>query len=369
MLIFKPLQKIMTDKLLLISASILLIVCLLGLPRSTDINWATIGSLFALMTVVQLMTQLEIITLISDKLVNLVKTTRQFVQLMISIAFFSAMVMTNDVAIISILPLYLLMAKKYELPIVLPATLITIAANLGSVLTPFGNPQNLFLFNNYHFTAGRFFIITTPIVIVSILLLLAFTWWIPNRQFTTHSTVSQIKRPMPLIITGLLAIIILMGVFDLISIEVMVLITLFVTLFINYKTLLNVDYALLLTFACFFLITGILSRNDLITTTLQSWLHNSTSTYLTSILTSQVISNVPAAVLLSKFTTDGNAILMGVNIGGLGTLVASLANLLALKQLASVVPDAVPKFIKQFTIINILLLIFLGFIGWIMLII
>ncbi|MHA8262627.1 SLC13 family permease [Lactobacillaceae bacterium Melli_B3] len=369
MLIFKPFQKLMTDKLLLTSVAILLLTCFLGMPQTEDINWETIGSLFALMTVVQLMTQLDLLTLISDKLVNLIRTTRQFTQLMVSTAFVGAMVMTNDVAIISILPLYLVMAKRYQLPIVLPATLITVAANLGSVLTPFGNPQNLFLFNNYRFTPGKFFLVTTPIVLVSFILLLALTWLVPNREFTTHPIANIIERPLTLIITLLLTIIVLMGVFNLISVLSMVLITFVVTVLIDRKTLFNVDYALLLTFACFFLITGILSRNATITALLQSWLHSQTSNYLMAILTSQFISNVPAAVLLSKFTTDGTAILMGVNVGGLGTLVASLANLLALKQVASITKGAVPQFIKQFTIINIILLILLGFIGWIMLII
>ncbi|MEJ6400295.1 SLC13 family permease [Nicoliella lavandulae] len=362
-------KKIFTDKLLIISFIVLLLVGLIGTPSFADLNWTTIGALFSLMAVVGLLNHFNLLTIISEKLIMLIHNRRQFVQLMVLISFISAMVMTNDVAIISIVPLYLFTAQRYQMPRLLPTTLITIAANLGSMVTPFGNPQNLFLFNAYHYVPSTFFVVTVPMGMISLGALFLMTQLIDRRTFTADAQSASLPSGWPLWLTIGLALIVLAGVFDLLPIGWVVLITILMTLIINRRTLLSIDYSLLLTFACFFLITGILSRNGFVTHTLEGLMQGRTGTYLTSIVTSQVISNVPAAVLLSKFSHDANAILLGVNIGGLGTLVASLANLLALKQFAQFDKQHVGAFIKQFTIVNVILLVSLGIIGWIMLII
>ncbi|UQS86945.1 hypothetical protein MOO44_01855 [Nicoliella spurrieriana] len=363
------LKKILTDKLFLISLGVLILVNFIGHMQPADIDWATIGTLFALMVVVQLMNHLNILISISDHLIKMVDNGRRFAQLMIVIAFLGAMVMTNDVAIISIVPLYLFTARKYHLPIIMPATLITIAANLGSVLTPFGNPQNLFIFNHYHFAVTRFFIITGPLVAISLLLILLVTMTIQKKPFQPHSQSIQLGDQRSLMVTLGLAIIVLAGVFKLVAIPVIVVAAILVTIWIDRKILLTVDYSLLLTFACFFLIAGILSRDQFVTTVIHDLMRTPTSTYLTSIGASQLISNVPAAVLLANFTSNGTALLLGTNIGGLGTLVASLANLLALKQVVAFQRSAALPFIKTFTIVNVILLVIIGIIGWIMLII
>nr|WP_219282707.1 SLC13 family permease [Lactobacillus sp. Sy-1] len=366
---FNHFKKIFTDKLLIISFAVLLLVNLVGRMRITDIDWATIGTLFSLMVVIQLMNGLNILRVISDRLIKVVKNSRQFAQLMVVVAFIGAMGMTNDVAIISILPLYLFTANQYRLPILMPATLITIAANLGSVLTPFGNPQNLFLFSDYHFSGANFFVITTPIVLVSLILTLLLTLWIPKNALVINEKSVQLGGTIPLLVTSLLAVVVLAGVFNWLPIPLTVIAAIIVAWLIDRHQLWNVDYSLLLTFACFFLIAGILSRNEFINEHLAALMRNATGTYLTGIGVSQIISNVPAAVLLSNFTGNGAALLLGVNVGGLGTLVASLANLLALKQVSTFNKAATVKFIQLFTLLNVILLIILGFIGWLMLII
>lgn len=325
-------------------------------------------SLLMLMISVQVVIHFHLLDYFSQILLNHADNNRQVVQFMTFMAFFSAMFLTNDVAILTLVPLYLGLTKQQPLPIPLPLTLITIAANLGSMATPFGNPQNLYLVANYHWSLLSFGTTSLPISIISLILVLLMTYLVkPIRlQSMKLGTTISIGQQSILLALGLV-IINLLGIFSIIPLEFTLMITIIIAGLIDIKSIAKVDYGLLITFVFFFLIVGNLSQNTFLIRKISQLVTSPFKVYLTGMGLSQVISNVPSAILLAKFTNNVPALFLGVNIGGLGTLVASLANLITLKQLMNYRRQDVKAFTKIFLLINVIGLIILGIIGLIIL--
>lgn len=359
-------NRIYYDKIFWITFGFTLFSFLLGFPRLNDINWHTIFSLFALMTCVQLLNSLQLLDKLSRLLVARSSNSRQTVQFLVMLSFTSSMLLTNDVAILTLIPLFISIAHEQHLKTALPATMIIIAANLGSAFTPFGNPQNLFLISNYHLKSGQFFRISFPFMIISILLLIPLTWLIRPKVIKKIRRKSITIKKIPLLITGCLSLIVFLGIFNFINIQLVSVIAIMSCFFIDKHVLKKVDYGLLLTFLCFFVMVSNFSNSALINHLLNQLTQTKPMVYITSLLLSQFISNVPTTILLAHFTHTVEALFWGVNVGGLGTLVASLANLLALKQLILLDEDNhIYQFIKIFTLVNVVLLIFLGILGFI----
>ena len=252
---------------------------------------------------------------------------------LVLLPFFGSMLVTNDVALLTFVPFTLLLLEHIECrrAIVPMMVLQTIAANLGSMATPVGNPQNLFLYAAYGLSAGEFFAAVLPLTALSLVCLAAASLPVLPKELPAPELGREaLESPKKLAIYGILFAVCLLTVFRVVPYGIMTIVVMGVIVGISPKVLKDLDYGLLATFVCFFIVSGNLGRMETVQVFLQGLLDG--NALLTAVLTSQIISNVPAAVLLSGFTDSWRELLQGVNIGGLGTPIASLASLITLKQ-------------------------------------
>ena len=282
---------------------------------------------------------------------------------LVMLPFFCSMLVTNDVALLIFVPFTLALLTQLGCTgsIIPTIVLQTVAANLGSMATPVGNPQNLFLYAAFNLGAGEFFSVTLPLTLVSLVCLVAASFPVlPKalpRQDLENEKITSIRN---LLIYVALFVLCLLTVFRVVSYIVTTVVIVAVLMVLDRKLLKQIDFMLLITFVCFFVVSENLGRVDAIRNFLQMLLGR--STLLTAVGTSQVISNVPAAVLLSAFTDQWNHLLAGVNIGGLGTPIASLASLITLKLYMRWPNANVMKFMGVFTAANVVgLIVLLGF--------
>lgn len=326
------------------------------------IDWRVLALLFGLMLVVKGLQSVGLFQLLGVKLLCRVFATRRLCLLLASLCFFSSMLLTNDVALITFVPfavMVLSMAGEKEL--LIPAVVLqTLGANLGSMLTPVGNPQNLYLYSKFSIPIGRFLWWMLPLTILSFLLLAAAVRFLPDKKIQAAVPENAVSlSPLRLTCYLLLFLIALSCVVRLISWPVMLATLITAVFFLDKKLFRAVDYYLLLTFVCFFLFIGNMERIPAVSALLRSLLDG--REFWLSLLLSQGISNVPAAILLSGFTDKARPLLYGVNAGGLGTLIASLASVISF-QIYGGSPDASKrKYLKTFTVYNLLFLIPLSF--------
>lgn len=272
---------------------------------------------------------------------------------LVLLPFFCSMLVTNDVALLVFIPFTLaLLAQlgchRYIIPVIV---LQTIAANLGSMATPVGNPQNLFLYAAYNLSAGEFFSVTLPLTALSLLCLGAAAFPVLPQSLPEQKLENaEIESVKKLLIYIVLFALCLLTVFRVIPYPVTTVLIVAILALVDWKLLKEIDFMLLATFVCFFIVSENLGRVGGIRDFLQDLL--SRSALLTAVGASQVISNVPAAVLLSGFTDQWRAMLAGVNIGGLGTPIASLASLITLKFYLRWPGANTLKFLGGFTVAN-----------------
>ena len=280
--------------------------------------------------------------------------------MLVLLPFFSAMLVTNDVALLVFVPFTLgLLAQAGCSRAAVPMLVLqTIAANLGSMATPVGNPQNLYLYAAYDLSGGEFFAVVLPLTAVSLVCLIAASLPVlPKAVQAPEMTGAALEAPGKLAAYGVLFIICLLTVFRVLHFVIMTVIVITAIAVLDRKLLKKLDFALLATFVCFFIVSGNLGRVDAVRNFLQGLLEG--NALLTAVGTSQVISNVPAAVLLSGFTDQWQPLLAGVNIGGLGTPIASLASLITLKLYLAHPGARAGKFLVVFTVANVIGLIIL----------
>ncbi|HKM33404.1 MAG TPA: SLC13 family permease [Lachnospiraceae bacterium] len=328
------------------------------------IDYRVLAILFSLMVVMAGYQQTGVFSDVAHALLKRAKNLRILAYLMVFMCFFFSMLITNDVALLTFVPftLLLLSLSGMEEKAVTIVVYETIAANLGSMFTPVGNPQNLYLFTASKMSIGEFFSITAPITGVSALLLLISCISIPRLPVTLQPEEKEIQKrsSLELIFYTIVFLLSLLAVLNTIPVQVPFFIALLGTLFIGRKVLLKVDYCLLLTFVAFFVFIGNVGRIPVI----RDWITQVLvgREMILSFLASQVISNVPAAVLLSGFTKEYAALIRGTDIGGLGTLIASLASLISFKCFVKEFPQKKGKFLLDFTLVNTLYaIILLGF--------
>lgn len=282
---------------------------------------------------------------------------------LVLLPFFCSMLVTNDVSLLVFVPftLALLTQLGCEKSIIPVLVLQTIAANLGSMATPVGNPQNLYLYAAFNLSGVEFFSVTLPLTAVSLLCLGAASLPVLPKALPEQKLEPEtIRSSRNLVIYAVLFVLCLLTVFRLVSYQVTTVIVVAVLAMVERKLLREIDFMLLITFVCFFIVSENLGRVEAVRSFLQALLGS--STLLTAVGTSQVISNVPAAVLLSGFTDDWQALLAGVNIGGLGTPIASLASLITLKLYLCWPGTKAWKFLGVFTLANLFgLCILIGF--------
>ena len=318
------------------------------------IDFRVLALLFCLMTVIAGFQQSGLFTLLSRRLLSGQKTLRLLIWILVMLPFFSSMFITNDVALLTFVPFGILILRTIEKKrlLIFVTVLQTVAANLGSMLTPVGNPQNLFLYGRFELSPLPFFRAVLPFVLLSFLALSAASLSTGGESVrVSFPEEACFSRRHALLFSALFALC-LLSVFRLLPYPVPLLVLLLYALLFNRPLLRRVDYGLLLTFICFFLFSGNIGQLPAVRSALAAAMER--SSLLVSVLCSQVISNVPAAVLLSGFTADWHGLLLGVNIGGLGTPVASLASLISLKFYLREEPRGLGRYLLFFTAVNLL---------------
>lgn len=316
--------------------------------------------LFCLMTVVAGFQSCGVFHWLALQLLKKSKNGRILSLVLVMLPFFSSMLVTNDVALLTFVPFTILLLEQINCPkAIIPLLVLqTIAANLGSMATPVGNPQNLFLYSAYNLSAGNFFSAVLPLTFFSFICLAAVSFPVlPGKLPKIALGRQSISAPTHLLVYGVLFVLCLLTVFRVVHFAITTALVILVVSFIHPALLKKPDYALLATFVCFFIVSGNLGKIQSIRQSLALLLEK--NTLVTATLTSQVISNVPAAVLLSGFTEDWYRLLQGVNIGGLGTPVASLASLITLKLYTSTQNARLPKFLLVFILYNVIGLLLL----------
>ncbi|WP_334329598.1 SLC13 family permease [Companilactobacillus sp. HBUAS59699] len=359
------LKRVFSDKVLWIAgAAAILTSIFISPPQLMDINWKTIASLTSMMIIIQIYDYLDFLKYYAAYLTHKAKTTRQMMLMLASIAFFGAMFLTNDVAILTLVPLYYQLSKHLKINPIFPVIIIAMAANLGSIFTPFGNTHNLFLLTHFDLGIKQFFIMSAPITIINFLAIFLLTRFFPKDKVEL-SALPTVELNIPsLSLTVFVTIVIFLGIFSVIPMWGSLIAAILLVIFINPHILESVDYSIVLIFMCFFIAVGNINREPSIVNHLHDFIQTRGSTYLTSIITSQFISNVPTTILVSKFSKYVHAIFLGTNIGGLGSVVASLANLLAFKQYRFFFKENPGKYLAVFSGINFTMLIIIGTIGY-----
>ena len=338
------------------------------------IDWRVLGILLSLMIIMSGLKKTGLFDTIGSRLLEKTKNTRQLALMLVFLCFFLSMLITNDVALFTFVPFAMIILKKCRQEKLLIPVLVlqTIAANLGSMLTPIGNPQNLYLYNLSGMGMGEFISTMLPYTLVSGALLFAAVFICCKKEPITEvlpepergqderqpvSETEKIRNAVKNVVYLTLFVLSLFVVVRVISFEIVLLLVLLIAFYMDRKVLKQVDYCLLLTFIAFFIFTGNMGNITIIRDTLQQLV---TGRELgIGIIASQAISNVPAALLLSGFTTNYRSLLIGVNIGGLGTLIASMASLISYKLFAKEYNDRKGSYFSWFTVANVIFLIIL----------
>lgn len=357
-----------SDLLFTLSLILALVTCLTGRFSWSFIDYKVIFSLFGLMLVINGLEHAGLLHTLGQTILQKSQNLRTLIRSIVLLSFFSSMLLTNDVAILTLLPMYIMLTRGIQerSSVLLGAVYLTAAANMGSSLFPFGNPQNLFLFSYYAIPLPRFLATTATFVGLSLLALLLLIQLLPKKPLMITVEPVIFKKKETTVYSGLLLVMIL-GIFDLLPMPAAVGLTAAVIFFQNKQLFVKVDYLLLLTFVFFFLIVGNIQAQTVIIDTIQPYFQESHQALIGSILLSQVISNVPAAILSAPFTTLEKALLLGVNLGGLGTLIASLANLIAYKLIKQALPQETKQYQKRFYLVNTALLITVAAVVYILL--
>lgn len=361
----KNILNFMKQEIVFSIAVILAIISMFIVPPSTDyigyIDFRTLALLLALMIVVLGFRNCGLFAELIMLLINKVKTKRQLVFTLVMMCFFSSMFITNDVALITFVPFTILILetlenKRRNIYIIV---LETIAANLGSMLTPIGNPQNLYLYTISKMSVGEFLKTTFPYTVVVFFGLCISILFIEKKplnastpQIVDDGKASLNKRD--LIIYSILFLVCISTVFKILDYRIMIVLVLITVGIINYKLIFKADYILLLTFIAFFIFIGNIRSIDTISLFLNKIVRG--NELFISIASSQVISNVPAAMLLSGFSNNYKTLIVGLDFGGLGTLIASMASLISFKFYTKMKRNNTKKYIISFTLICLLFL-------------
>ena len=341
----------------LVIAVILSLASMIAVPPSAGylhyIDYSVIGILFCLMLAVAGFTELGVLRSISVKLTTKANNIKILRMILVNCVFFSSMFFTNDVALIAFVPITVSIFRLIGQETLISTIILeTLAANIGSMLTPIGNPQNLYLYSFYHIPISAFLKIVLPIGIVGYILMMGCLLVSKNGRITVAMQYQPDRKNKKILLPYFVCIFLLCigTVLHVIDYRLCVAAVLVSILILDKKLLKKVDYGLLLTFAAFFIFVGNVQQMPIVRDTLSYFLAD--KTLGTSIVSSQIISNVPAAMMISHFTTDARGALLGVNIGGIGTPIASLASLISFKLYAKS-DGAVPiKYLKLFTVYN-----------------
>ncbi len=351
----KILNFLKSEIVLVISFVLAVVSCFIVTPDKgyiEYIDFKTLALLFCLMAVTSGLGSMGVFRVLAEKMLKRVRSFSLLSLLLCLLCFFSSMLITNDVALITFVPFTLIilnMINKKGKAIIL-VTLETVAANLGSMATPIGNPQNLYLFSKYEMSMGDFFSAILPFAALSLVLVVIFSLFTGKEKIEINTEKTDFSFDTKIIVYAVLFVLSLLSVFRAVDYRILLAVSLAAVVIFDRKVLKNIDYSLLLTFVFLFVFIGNLGR----ITVISEFLRNTVSgrEIMTGIISSQVFSNVPAAILLSNFTDNVKDLLVGVNLGGLGTLIASMASLISFK-LVQKEKINTGKYILVFSLVNI----------------
>lgn len=353
------------NTVLVIAAVLAIVSCFIVKPDAEYLGYfdfKTLTCLFCTLAVICALKNIRFFTITAKKIVKCTGNTRTLSLALVYITFIGSMFLANDMALLTFLPLgYISLSatgkEKYIAPIFI---LQNIAANLGGMLTPFGNPQNLYIYTKFNIPTLEFMGIMVLPFILSIILFTVCCLFIPKETLELSGDIEPIVDKKRTVFYLILFAFAILTVFRLIPYYICLPMTAIAVFVADRDALRKVDYPLLLTFVCFFLLAGNVSRIEVISAFFSTMLEK--STLLTSIGSCQVISNVPSAILLSEFTTNYKELLLGVNIGGVGTLISSLASLITFREYTSHVKGKTLSYIGMFSVFNFgFLIVLTGF--------
>ncbi len=354
----KILKYFWKDKVFVIAFALAILSCFFVPPSAVYldyVNWKVPIIMFTLMLAVAGMYEANLFSFISIKLVSRFYSIKWIGLVVILASFFLGMWITNDAVLLTLVPFTLVVTKqtgqeRYALIIVI---MQTIAANMGSALTPMGDPQNIYLYAHYELGFGEFVAAMAPITITGFVLLVVSTvLLIPNVPCQPIMVAPKVAF-RKLWVYGLIFINALLCVLKVLPPWWTFGITVVLIVPFGIHLLKKVDYTLILTFISFFVFTGNLSQMTSVVSFVSEWLNTDVSVYFSGLVVSQFISNVPASILLSTFTPKlfWRPLLQGVNVGAMGTLLASLASLIALKFVIKDFPNQGKTYIKTYSLL------------------
>ncbi len=322
-------------------------------------DYKTLTCLFCTLAVVCALRNIRFFYTLARKVVLLFKTARLTIIALTYVTFIGSMLIANDMALLTFLPLgfYVLSTTKKQKYMAFTFIMQNISANLGGMLTPFGNPQNLYLYTRFNIPTAEFMGIMAIPFITSIALLTLCCFIFVKNEPLEISDEKVSLNPFRTIVYLILFALSIVIVFRVIPYQIGLIVIPLALLILDRKALLDVDYSLLLTFVFFFIFAGNTSRIQPVKNLFSSLLGK--NTFLFSVASCQVISNVPSAILLSQFTSNYKELLLGVNIGGVGTIISSLASLITLKEYVKHNAGKSARYIGLFSLFNFSFLIVL----------
>ena len=325
------------------------------------VDYKTISSLFMISCIIAAFKDINFFYLLARQIIIKFKTLRMSYLALITITFAGSMLIANDMALITFLPLGYLLLKEtgHEDKEAFVFIMQNIAANLGGMLTPFGNPQNLYIYTKYNIGSIAFMKIMIIPFLVAIILLYLSGSLIENTELTINEKPVSIDKTREIVYVSLFILAVLI-VFRLIHPLIGLIVIPTVIFIFDRRAFKSVDYTLLLVFVFFFIFSSNLVRINQINSFFSKLLQR--DVYFTTLISCQFMSNVPTSILLSKFTNDYIPLLYGVNIGGLGTLIASLASLITFRTYIKLNPKKALQFILLFTFINLIFIVIESFV-------
>ena len=330
-------------------------------------EWKTLVALFSMLVVVAGLKNTNVFELVSRKLIGLCHTRRTVIYTLVFGTFFFDMIVANDMSLITFLPLTYIVLHTTGNDKYLGITFIlqTVAANMGGMITPHGNPQNLYLYSFYGMSTAEFFQILLPQCGTILVMLIIAGFFIKNDELVLINKDPLNVDKKRLIVYVVLFVFVIASIF--LRINVLYFITLGLVIIsvatMDRKRFKEVDYALIATFCVFFIFSGNLSRITTIAGPIQNVVAK--NTLISGLISCQFISNVPTAILLSKFTTNYSALLTAVNIGSLGIIISSLASLITLKEYLKHQPENFKKYMLTFTCVNTIFVVVSLIVTWI----
>ena len=316
------------------------------------LDFKTLTCLFCVLAVVCALKNVRFFYILAQRIVKCFKNARMSVLALVYITFIGSMLIANDMALLTFLPLgfFVLHSTGKEKYMAFTFIMQNIAANLGGMLTPFGNPQNLYLYSKFNIPNGEFMAVMAPPFALAIALItLCCVVFVKPEPLVLEGEDATLPRGRTALYLALFALSIAI-VFRGIPYGVGLIVIPAVLLFVDRDALKRVDYPLLLTFVFFFIFAGNMARIDIVRAAFSALLEK--STLLFGVLSCQVISNVPSAILLSQFTDNWRDLLVAVNIGGAGTLIASLASLITFREYTKHNEGQTARYIGLFSAFN-----------------